>query len=58
MTPAGRLAMSINQLTAVVTGPPQSTHPVMRATAVSSAIGLFAGLVLGFVTQVREHDAG
>lgn len=33
-------------------------HPVMRATAMSSLIGLVAGLVLGLVTQAREHDAG
>jgi hypothetical protein len=31
-------------------------HPLLRATAWSSAIGLVAGLVLGVVTQVREHD--
>ena len=35
-----------------------TTHPVMRATAMSSLIGLVAGLVLGLVTQAREHDAG
>jgi hypothetical protein len=31
-------------------------HPVLRATAWSSMIGLVAGLVLGVVTQVQEHD--
>lgn len=31
-------------------------HPLLRATAWSSAIGLLAGLVLGIVTQVQEHD--
>jgi hypothetical protein len=31
-------------------------HPVLRATAWSSMIGLVAGLVLGVVTQVKEHD--
>jgi hypothetical protein len=36
----------------------QVPHPVMRATAMSSVIGLVAGLVLGLVTQAREHDAG
>ena len=36
----------------------QVAHPVMRATAMSSLIGLVAGLVLGLVTQAREHDAG
>ena len=36
----------------------QLAHPVMRATAMSSLIGLVAGLVLGLVTQAREHDAG
>jgi hypothetical protein len=35
-----------------------TAHPVMRATAMSSLIGLVAGLVLGLVTQAREHDAG
>jgi hypothetical protein len=39
-------------------GAPVSLHPVMRATAMSSVIGLVAGLVLGLVTQAREHDAG
>jgi hypothetical protein len=34
----------------------QVAHPVMRATAMSSLIGLVAGLVLGLVTQAREHD--
>ena len=33
-------------------------HPLLRATAWSSAIGLVAGLVLGIVTQVQEHDRG
>ncbi len=33
-------------------------HPVLRATAWSSVIGLVAGLVLGVVTQVQEHDRG
>ncbi len=33
-------------------------HPLLRATAWSSAIGLVAGLVLGVVTQVQEHDRG
>jgi hypothetical protein len=48
--------MSIIHLT---TGPSASpTHPVMRATAMSSLIGLVAGLVLGLATQAREHDAG
>ena len=32
-------------------------HPVLRATALSSAIGLLAGLVLGLVTQAQEHDS-
>jgi hypothetical protein len=31
-------------------------HTVLRATAWSSVIGLVAGLVLGVVTQVQEHD--
>ena len=44
--------------THLTTGSATTTHPVMRATAMSSLIGLVAGLVLGLVTQVREHDAG
>jgi hypothetical protein len=40
------------------TSAPVPMHPVMRATAMSSLIGLVAGLVLGLVTQAREHDAG
>ena len=35
-----------------------SAHPLLRATAWSSAIGLVAGLVLGLVTQAQEHDRG
>ncbi len=35
---------------------PRLPHPVLRATAWSSVIGLVAGLVLGVVTQVQEHD--
>ena len=33
-------------------------HPLLRATAWSSAIGLAAGLVLGLVTQAQERDRG
>ena len=33
-------------------------HPLLRATAWSSAIGLVAGLVLGLLTQAQEHDRG
>jgi hypothetical protein len=36
--------------------PSRLPHPVLRATAWSSVIGLVAGLVLGVVTQVQEHD--
>ena len=39
-----------------VTGTARLPHPVLRATAWSSMIGLVAGLVLGVVTQVQEHD--
>jgi hypothetical protein len=39
-----------------VTGTVRLPHPVLRATAWSSMIGLVAGLVLGVVTQVQEHD--
>jgi hypothetical protein len=38
--------------------PSVSDHPLLRATAWSSAIGLLAGLVLGLVTQAQEHDRG
>ena len=50
--------MSSTTLSPMTSAPAQVAHPVMRATAVSSLIGLVAGLVLGLVTQVREHDAG
>jgi|1186.fasta_scaffold337272_2 hypothetical protein len=48
---------------AVITAPShigtgKTPRPLVRATAVSSAIGLFAGLVLGIVTQMQEHDRG
>jgi hypothetical protein len=33
-------------------------HPLVRATAWSSAIGLVAGLVLGMITQAQEQDRG
>ncbi|WP_426561020.1 hypothetical protein ACPPVT_13380 [Angustibacter sp. McL0619] len=33
-------------------------HPLVRATAWSSAIGLVAGLVLGMITQAHERDRG
>ncbi len=48
----------------VVTAPPVaapagfSSHPLRRATAWSTAIGLFVGLLLGALTQVRENDQG
>jgi hypothetical protein len=47
--------MSSTTLTPIATA---HAHPVMRATAMSSLIGLVAGLVLGLATQAREHDAG
>jgi hypothetical protein len=37
---------------------PVPEHPLLRATAWSSVIGLVAGLVLGLVTQAQEHDRG
>ncbi|GAA4356739.1 hypothetical protein [Angustibacter luteus] len=40
------------------TGQVRQPHPLVRATAVSSAIGLVAGLVLGMITQAQEHDRG
>ena len=39
-------------------GSVKTPRPLVRATALSSAIGLVAGLVLGLVTQVQEHDRG
>jgi hypothetical protein len=39
-----------------VAGTVRLPHPVLRATAWSSMIGLVAGLVFGVVTQVQEHD--
>jgi hypothetical protein len=39
-----------------LSGTARLPHPVLRATAWSSMIGLVAGLVLGVVTQVQEHD--
>jgi hypothetical protein len=39
-----------------VAGAIRLPHPVLRATAWSSMIGLVAGLVFGVVTQVQEHD--
>ncbi|MGL5858077.1 MAG: hypothetical protein ACRC35_06675 [Angustibacter sp.] len=33
-------------------------RPVLRATAWSSFLGLATGLVLGAITQAREHDRG
>jgi hypothetical protein len=48
----------MSALTSVRTGvgSDRLPHPVLRATAWSSMIGLLAGLVLGVVTQVQEHD--
>ncbi len=33
-------------------------HPLLRATALSSAIGLLAGLTVGLLTQASERDRG
>ncbi len=33
-------------------------HPLLRATALSSAIGLVAGLAVGLITQAGERDRG
>ncbi len=33
-------------------------HPLLRATALSSAIGLLAGLTMGLLTQASERDRG
>jgi hypothetical protein len=35
-----------------------ASHPLRRATAWSTMIGLFVGLLLGAITQVRENDRG
>jgi hypothetical protein len=34
------------------------SHPLRRATAWSTVIGLFVGLVLGGLTQMQENDRG
>jgi len=34
------------------------THPLLRATALSSAIGLVAGLAVGLLAQASERDRG
>jgi hypothetical protein len=47
---------SVRTGTAPAVGVAPLPHPVLRATAWSSMIGLVAGLVLGVVTQVQEHD--
>ena len=33
-------------------------HPLLRATALSSVIGLLAGLTMGLLTQASECDRG
>ncbi|MEO7745815.1 MAG: hypothetical protein ABIV05_06255 [Actinomycetota bacterium] len=33
-------------------------HPLLRATALSSVIGLVAGLAVGLLAQVSERDRG
>ena len=33
-------------------------HPLLRATALSSVIGLLAGLTMGLLTQAAERDRG
>jgi hypothetical protein len=48
--------MAVVTVTDARVSPPP--HPLLRATAWSSAIGLLAGLVLGLVTQAQEHDRG
>ena len=45
--------MSSAVLTAVV-----APHPLLRATALSSVIGLVAGLTVGLLTQASERDRG
>ncbi|HEX8498396.1 MAG TPA: hypothetical protein VF661_14470 [Actinomycetales bacterium] len=35
-----------------------SPHPMLRATALSSALGLVAGLVVGLMTQSGARDRG
>jgi hypothetical protein len=46
----------MSALTSVRPDADRLPHPVLRATAWSSMIGLVAGLVLGVVTQAQEHD--
>ena len=33
-------------------------HPLLRATALSSVIGLLAGLTMGLISQASERDRG
>ena len=33
-------------------------HPLLRATALSSVIGLLAGLTVGLISQASERDRG
>ncbi|MBC7638921.1 MAG: hypothetical protein H7231_03950 [Rhodoferax sp.] len=43
---------------AVLTAPVAAPHPLLRATALSSVIGLVAGLTVGLLTQASERDRG
>lgn len=43
---------------AVLTAPVATPHPLLRATALSSVIGLVAGLTVGLLTQASERDRG
>jgi len=42
----------------ITTAPVAAPHPLLRATALSSAIGLVAGLTVGLLTQASERDRG
>ena len=42
----------------LTTAPVAVPHTLLRATALSSAIGLVAGLTVGLLSQVAERDRG
>jgi len=42
----------------LTTAPVAVPHPLLRATALSSVIGLVAGLTVGLLAQVSERDRG
>ncbi len=42
----------------ITTAPVAAPHLLLRATVLSSAIGLVAGLTVGLLTQASERDRG